>query len=295
MKLRSLPTLLVLVGAACGSFTSADGAGPDVPAEAGTEDGGADAASDVSLADGAIPITSFCAGAGTHTFCEDFDTHDLEAGGWVPGERHNIDAGTLVESPAIHQSSPNALSLDMISVPHSGLTDATLWLQHSFTEPGAKRVVLSMGLWIDDLTPVAGNGGGFLGGRVLQIAIDTYLFELAFSPQKPGGSLAATIYEGSIDGSVPFTVHAYDLIGPGGAALVTRRAWHRVQLALDLEVQRVALMIDDLIGVENGGTAYSLPGPAPLGIQLRLGAKTDAPTTHVAFDFDDLTLDLPTK
>lgn len=210
----------LVVAAACDSFgaDTSSGVPPDAgdASPAGERDGGVDAAQG----------SSFCARAGAHAFCEDFDEGDLVAGGWAPGDRRNVDGGTLAITPAIFESAPNALALDMTSVAAAGFANANDWLQRAFVAPTASKAVFSVGLRIDRIEPTSGDGGPYLSGRAVEIAIGSYYLEVDFAPRT--GGYALTVYETSTDGSVPFVGHELGLMGSNGPALITEKAWHGV-------------------------------------------------------------------
>lgn len=267
--------------AACSRFGASDepGDGGGVAPDAATVDG---AAADAP-SDGAI---SFCAEAGVHDFCEDFDEHTLAGDGFAAAGQRNYETADAGIETTNFVSPPNAFGVELHS--RTATVDATYYLRKTFVKATTKRTRVAFDFYVDELDRV----GGTTDARICAVGtLDGRYRVLVNIAKALNGALVLNTAEvgDAADGGAYYVGHDFSFANP--APFLTH-AWHHLVLTLDYAGKQLALSIDDYPGTTAPMPAFAVPPVNPVGSFLDLGAQTDKLSASVRFYVDDLTVDL---
>jgi hypothetical protein len=285
MRRQAILVLLPLAGAvlvaACSSFSSDDppvaidtpDAAADVPTDTtGTEGMQADAQ---PLSDGAP--SPFCADAGAHALCEDFDEGSLAANGWGPGQQSTPDAGVAQIDEAQFTSMPSSLLVGLSTI---GFTvQRSFFVHHNIAGAAARNVVLSFDLYVDDLERV---DGGSADSLVASIGDGAYANEIRVTTN--GGLISVNLTE-------VFTGAYYGPIFTFGGHTFPTKQWHRFVLTSNRKNNKLAISIDGSEGTTAAAT-FHVPSSMATNLGLDLGSQTDTHDESIKLYYDNVTLDL---
>jgi hypothetical protein len=264
----ALAALASLAGA-CGGppFASGSDAGlTDGPsfadavadADAGPPDG---LASDGSDADAGLP---FCANAGAHSFCEDFDTDAGVPGKFTPLTSSSVAVGNgskIVTDPSTFVSSPNSALAQTPALLRPSGDQATALLGATIAAASTTSPATRL-KWSAELQIASGCVANTDGALVALVTTGAYGLALSVLPAQTELVELNFTNDGGVANS---TVHGFP-------AVLTEPHWLAVGIELDLRVKTATVTVDGTAVLDTAMLTLSPPSSAT-SASLLLGAQ----------------------